>query len=114
MATLGPLLRSLALIFLIALGAVWVAPHWDRDSRTLTLRLRDTDELFVTLRRAARALGEQVVDVASDEEKRKERVAPVSSGKRSAAPKSASPPAERLTREDRAGLDQLVEERLGH
>ena len=88
----------------LALAAVWIEPTWQAQERTLVLRLRERGEILEALRDRARAAGERVVSVASDEE----RTPPVS-----ARGTSSTRSSERLTREDRARLDRLVEEKLG-
>jgi hypothetical protein len=97
-------LRLLALLIALAVAAVWVEPTWQARERTLVLRLRERAEILDALRDRARAAGERVVSVAGDDER-----TPQVGARKGASPK----PAERLTREDRARLDRLVEEKLG-
>ena len=96
------LLRTFVVLLLAAVLAVWVAPTWSRDDRTLSLRLREPREIRAAALSTARTLGERMVR-ASGERKRP----PVA-----AAPRRGSAPNEKLTDEDREGLDQLVEQRL--
>ena len=88
----------------LALAAVWIEPTWQARERTLVLRLRERGEILDALRDRARAAGARVVNVASDDERTPAVSAPGTSSTR---------PPERLTREDRARLDRLVEEKLG-
>ena len=96
------LLRTIVVLLLAAVLAVWVAPTWSRDDRTLSLRIRDSSEIRAAARSTARALGERMLR-AGDERKRP----PVA-----AAPRGDSAPTEKLTDEDRERLDKLVEKRL--
>ena len=96
-------LRLLALTIALAVAAVWIEPTWEPQERTLVLRLRARGEILEALRQRARAAGERVVKVAADDEP----TPPVSAQGQSVRP------SERLTREDRARLDRLVEEKLG-
>jgi len=96
-------LRILALTIALAVAAIWIEPDWQPRERTLVLRLRERGEILDALRQRARAAGERVVNVATDDEP----TPPVSAQGQSVRP------SERLTREDRARLDRLVEEKLG-
>jgi hypothetical protein len=95
-------LRAFALIVIAGLLAVWVAPTWNVEERTLSLRVREASELRAALRSAARSLGQRMVSAS-----REERRPPVA-----ARPRPKGAPVERLTAEDRAGLDELVEDRV--
>jgi len=96
------LLKTFVVLLLAAVLAVWVAPTWSPENRTLSLRLREPQEIRAAARSTARALGERMVRV-SGERKR----SPVG-----AAPRGDIVPGEKLTNEDRERLDQLVEQRL--
>ena len=89
------------LVLVLAASAVWVAPSWQSDERTLVLRVRERQEILDILREGARDLGEEVVRRASEGEP-----PAVSAG-------PTVPPTEQLTRDDRHRLDRLVEEKLG-
>ena len=96
------MLRAILLIAAAALLAVWIAPSWNSGERTLSLRVRGPDEIRAALRRSARLLGERMVRAGDDE-----KAPPVAAG-----PTRDAPPKERLTQEDRARLDKLVEDKL--
>jgi hypothetical protein len=96
------LLRTFVVLLLAAVLAVWVAPTWSPDDRTLSLRVREAREIRAAARSTARALGERMVRASGDRKR-----PPVA-----AAPRANSAPNEKLTDEDREGLDELVEQRL--
>ncbi len=96
------MLRAFMLIVAAALLVVWVAPVWDATERTLSLRLREPAELRAVLRSAARSLGQRMVRASREE--RRPSVA--------ARPQPDAPPNEHLTAEDRARLDELIEDRV--
>jgi hypothetical protein len=100
------MLRAILLLMILAGGAVFVAPSWDADTRTLTLRVRERDEIGEAVRRGARSLGREFVRLLSD---RDETPAVGAGGDKA---KAESQPRERLTADDRARLDELVEEKL--
>jgi hypothetical protein len=99
------LFRLLLLLVLLGTAFVLIEPHWARDTRTLTLRVRSPAEFSQAIQRAARALGDKAA----------ERVAGAIS---EPPPVSAAPPersvdatTERHSAEERAKLDRLVEEK---
>ncbi len=95
-------LLRLILLILIVLGAVvWVKPRWNEDERTLTLRLREGDEIVGFVRERARDLGARVVQAASDESE---------SPSVAAGPSDAAP--DKLTRDDREALNRLIDEKI--
>ncbi len=96
------LLRTFVVLLLAALLAVWIAPTWSPENRTLSLRVREPLEIRAAARDTARALGERMVRASGDRKR-----PPVA-----AAPRRDSAPDEKLTDEDRESLDQLVEQRL--
>ena len=95
------MLRALVLMVMAVLLAVWIAPTWNKGERTLVLRVREPEEIRTALGRAARSLGERMLSSAVEDRK----PPPVATGPRRV-------PQERLTEEDRARLDKLVEDRL--
>ena len=101
---------------LLAIGAALVAPNWEPEQKTLTLRIRTGDEIEAAVRGAARRLGAEVLDLAESGEDPSEKSATPSVG---AGPPSisgsasASGPAEEVLRPGEADrLDELVEEAL--
>ena len=96
------LLRTFVVLLLAGVLAVWVAPTWSPDERSLTLRLREPREINAAARSTARALGERMVRASGER-----KLPPVA-----AAPRGTSTPREKLTDEDRESLDELVEQRL--
>ena len=60
------MLRAILLLMILAGGAVFVAPNWDAGSRTLTLRVRERDEIGEAVRRGARGLGRELVRLLGD------------------------------------------------
>ncbi len=95
------MLRTFVLLLVLAVGVVWIDASWRADDRTLLLRVRETAEITARLMRAARSASERVLRAAGGEEN-----PPVA-----ARPPDRTPD-ERLTREDRARLDRLVQEKL--
>jgi hypothetical protein len=99
------LFRLLFLLALLGTAFVLIEPHWAPDTRTLSLRVRSPAEFSQALQRAARALGDKAAErVASAIAE----PAPVSAGP---PERSAEAAAERHTKEERAKLDRLVEEK---
>ena len=60
------MLRAILLLMILAGGAVFVAPSWDAATRTLTLRVRERDEIGEAVRRGARSLGREFVRLLGD------------------------------------------------
>jgi hypothetical protein len=93
--------RLLLLLLLLGTAFVLIEPSWAPDTRTLSLRLRESGEFQQAVSRAARALGDKAA----------ERVA----GAISDAPPVSAPPPERAaenhSEEERSQLDRLVEEK---
>ena len=82
-------------------GAGGAHEGWRGEARTRRLRVRGTAGITARLMRAARPASERVLRAAGGEEN-----PPVA-----ARPRGRTPD-ERLTREDRARLDRLVQEKL--
>ena len=111
------------LVILLAVGAAWifVDAHWDKDARTLTLRIREASELVESVRDRSRELGRRVVDSDDDE---LPDVAAVPGDRELPAPPPAPRSAlelpepaprlvgagERITSEEQARLDRIIAE----
>lgn len=97
--------RFLLLLFLIGTAFLLIEPRWAPASRTLTLRVRTPAEFVRGAERAARALGEKAAEGVAGEIANPPPV--------SEAPpeRSAERTSERHSDEERARLDQLVEEK---
>ena len=95
------MLRTFVLLLVLAVGVAWIDASWRADDRTLLLRVRDTAEITARLKQVARSASQRVLRAAGGEE-----TPPVA-----ARPRNGTPD-ERLTREDRARLDRLVQEKL--
>ena len=92
------MLRLLAFVIVVGLGAVWLEPHWDGSARALTLRLRDSQDVARLGRDLAAALFDRAVSALDEGE-----VTP---------PVAAGPlPSERHTAAERERLDRLIEEK---
>ena len=106
------MIRALLLIGLLGAGAVLVAPTWEADEKTLTLRIRSGDEIEDALRGAARRLGAEVLDLAEGGE----ADAPSDEAATATPSVGAGPPVsvpEEVLRPDEAEeLDELIEEAL--
>jgi len=102
------MLRAILLLMILAGGAVFVAPNWDAKTRTLTLRVRERDEIGEAVRQGARSLGREFVSLLGE----RDSTPAVSAGGDKAKAKAETSPKERLTADDRARLDELVEEKL--
>lgn len=93
------------LLLVLAVGVVWIDASWRSDDRTLLLRVRDGAEVTARLAQVVRSAGERILSAAGEE-----KTPPVAAA--AAARPGEGSPDERLTREDRARLDRLVEEKL--
>ena len=100
------MIRAFALILLGLVLAIFIAPRWQPEERTLSLTLRTTKEIRELVREGARELGARVVRYATD---RDEDSAPDVAARPERERRGE--PAERLTVMDRVRLDQLVEEK---
>jgi hypothetical protein len=93
-------LRALVILAIAGLVALFIEPHWDRDSRTLALRLRRAPEAA----RMAVVWAERWV-APRERDRPRAKVPDVAAGR-------SSPSADRLSDEDRARLQRLLEEKL--
>jgi hypothetical protein len=97
--------RLLFLLLLLATAFVLIEPRWSPETRTLTLRVRTSEDLFGVVQSTARSLGDKAV----------ERVV----GAVNAPPPVASAPPESAVTHtgeshsdaDRARLERLVQEK---
>lgn len=110
----GILVRALFLVVLLAVGAAFVAPNWEPEQKTLTLRIRTGDEIEEAVRGAARRLGAEVLDLAESGEEPGEKSATPSVGAGPPPlPASPSGPSDEVLHPgDADRLDELVEEAL--
>jgi hypothetical protein len=109
------LLRLFVLIIVVVAAVIAVDASWDKDSRSLMLRLRDEKELVAFVRDRALSLGQKAFQAVS------ETTSPKESLERTAG-RESTPPAhvgaggsgrvDKLTQEDRRALDRLIEERI--
>lgn len=95
------MLRLILLILFVLGAVVWVEPRWNEDERTLTLRLREGDEIVGFVQERARDLGQRVVEAASDESESPS----VAAGPVDAAPGKLMP-------ENREALNRLIDEKI--
>jgi hypothetical protein len=112
-------LRTLVVLALVALAALWVEVRWSAPERTLQLRLRESQELGALVEARGRELAERAalaVLRAWREGGREPAESPAAVGARpdAAEPQrgrgAGTPAPDQLTREDVERLDALVRE----
>ena len=102
--------RLLILVILVIGAVTAIEARWNRETRALSLRVRDEKEIVAMLRDRALSLGERAVKAASEV------------GAEAVVTGSGTAPAhvgaarqqglDRLTPEDRRALDRLIEEKM--
>jgi hypothetical protein len=99
------LFRLLFLLLLLATAFVLIEPRWSPETRTLTLRVRSSEDLLGVVQSTARSLGDKAVERVVESVNSPPPVA-------SAPPESAAAhTGESHSDADRARLDRLVEEK---
>jgi hypothetical protein len=108
-------LRLLLLLVAFGAAAIWIDWDLDREQRSLTLRLRSTEELVESVRDRSRDLGRRVVTGT------RERLAPVGAEPPAGEPSSSAgpavaqrtapvPPGEHITPQEQERLDRVIAE----
>lgn len=88
-------------IAVLVVGVVLIEPAWDRSAQTLTLRVRQGEEIVALVRERALELGERAIRAAAD-----------ASGPAAVGADVARPQSEKLTRADQEALDRLIREKI--
>ena len=102
----------LILFTAVVLGAVLaVQADWDKENRTLILRLRNADDVVGLFREKALALGKKAVEAAA-ELPASEPLPAVSSGPPQPGARPGGSFPDRLTPEDQRALDRLIEKKI--
>jgi plasmid stabilization system protein ParE len=97
-------LRLLVVAVVCAAAAIWIDPAWSGDSRTLRLRVRTGDEIVRLVRAQGVSVAERVADRLRREISEEFDTPPVGAG-----PVDRTEPGVRITPEERAELDRLIE-----
>ncbi len=103
--------RVVLLVILVVAAVVSVDSSWDEQTRAVTLRLRDGEEVAILLRRRALSLGESAIQAARGTGEA-ERAAADPATRRPPVGAGGEASSDGLTREDREALDRLIEEKL--
>ena len=104
--------RLIGIVVALGLAAVLLEPSWDASQRSLTLRVRSASECVEVVRSLGARVGDRLARAPDEEEderapKAESKPPPVAAGPVSLEEK----PQERLTDEERAVLDRLIEEK---
>ena len=109
--------RLLLVVLMVVAAVAAVDAQWNKDSHSLTLRLREKDEVIALIRDRALSLGEEAVRAASKATGSKEtREGTLAKGAGTPPPAHVGAPAaeilDDLTQEDRRALDDLIEMKI--
>jgi hypothetical protein len=111
------LFRLLLIVIIVVAALIAVDAQWNKDSHSLTLRLREKDEAISLIRDRALSLGEEAVRAASRATgSERAREGTLAEGAGTPQPPHVGAPAsgilDDLTQEDRRALDDLIEMKI--